>query len=229
MLYSINQGILVIWMDVTGMYGDVFHFSSCQARWYKNTMRREEIAMLMQGLTLPNPRPCTTPSLPPAMEWPFSPPPSPVEPFKFFEPLDTCGQAHVRRRASGNMSSTPPPLSTSLSPTTNMSSTPPPVSTIISVMPAPSITPVLATTTLPAPTTIVPSVATTSTSSTPDLATVTIHEPAAAAAATAAAATAAEVTVSTVPRTTDWRHRKGLAKTPQKHYVCGVCGRHKSS
>ena len=206
-------------MDVTGMYGDILYFSSCQARWYKNTMRREEIAMLMQGLTLPNPRPCTT-SLPPAMERHFSPPPSPVEPFEFFEPVDTCGQAHVRRRASGNMSSTPLPLSTSLSPTTNMSSTPPPVSTIISVMPAPSITPVLATTTLPAPTTIVPSVATTSTSSTPDLATVTIHEPAAA---------AAEVTVSTVPRTTDWRHRKGLAKTPRKHYVCGVCGRHKSS
>ena len=69
---------------VTGMYRDIFYFSSCQERWYKSTMRREKIAMLMQGLTLPNPRPCISSSLPPTMERPFSPPPSPVEPFEFF-------------------------------------------------------------------------------------------------------------------------------------------------
>ena len=119
------------------MYRDIFYFSSCQERSYKSTMRREEIAVLMQGLTLPNHRPCTSSSLPSAMERPFTPPPSPVEPFEFFEPVDMCGQAHVHQRASDNMSSTPPPLSTSLSSTTNMSSTPP-VSTIISVMLAPS-------------------------------------------------------------------------------------------
>ena len=101
-------------------------------------MRREEIAMLMQGLTLPDPRPCTSSSLPPTMERPFSPSPSPVEPFEFFEPVHTCGQAHVHQRASDNMSSILPPLSASLSSTTNMSSTPSPVSTIISVMSAPS-------------------------------------------------------------------------------------------
>ena len=105
---------LPVWIGVTGMYRDIFYFSSGQDRWYKSTMRREEIAMLMQGLTLPDPRPCTSSSLPPTMEWPFSPPPSPVEPFEFFEPVHTCGQAHVHQRASDNMSSILPPLSTSL-------------------------------------------------------------------------------------------------------------------
>ena len=112
---------LPIWIDVAGMYRVIFYFSSYQERWYKSAMRREEVAMLMQGLTLLNSRPCTSSSLPPAMERPFSPPPSPVKPFEFFEPVDTCGQAHVCQKASDNMSSTPPP-----------------VSTIISVMSAPS-------------------------------------------------------------------------------------------
>ena len=139
--------------------------------------------MLMQGLTLPNPRPCASSSLPPAMQWPFSPPPSPVEPFEFFEPVDTCGQVYVRRRASGSMSSIPPPLSTSLSFITNMSYTPPPVSTITSVMLAPSI-------------------ASYYSGAVYHYTTYT----------TTIVAAATEVTVSTVPRTTDWWHRKGLAK-----------------
>ena len=58
--------------------------------------------------------------------------------WNLFEPVDTCGQAHVGQRPSDNMSSILPPLSASLSSITNMSSTPSPVSTIISVMSAPS-------------------------------------------------------------------------------------------
>ena len=129
-------------------------------------MRREEIAILMQGLTLPNPRPCTSSSLLPAMEQPFSPPPSLVEPFEIFEPVDTCGQAHVRWRASGNMSSTPPP-----------------VSTIISVMPAPS-----------------------SYYSSAGYHYTNCYN--------YYSTAAPELTVSNASRTTDWWHRKGLAKVP---------------
>ena len=71
-------------------------------------------------------------------------------------------------------------------------------------MPAPSITPVLATTIYLLATTVVPSVATTFTS-TVEVANATIQEP------------AAEVTISTVPRATDWQHKKGLAKAVHKH------------
>ena len=49
--------------------------------------------MLMQGLELPTPRPCATSTLPPAMDRPTSPPPLLVEPFEFYEPVDTYGQA----------------------------------------------------------------------------------------------------------------------------------------
>ena len=112
---------LPIWVDVTGMYRAIFYFSSCQERWYKSAMRREEVAILMQGLTLPNSRPCTSSSLPPAMERPFSPPPSPVKPFEYFWACRYMWASSCCQNASDNKSSTPPP-----------------VSTIISVMSAPS-------------------------------------------------------------------------------------------
>ena len=55
--------------------------------------------MLMQGIDLPTPRLCTSSGLPPVMKQPSSPPPSPVEPYDFYEPVDTYGQARVRGRA----------------------------------------------------------------------------------------------------------------------------------
>lgn len=71
-------------------------------RWCKNVARREEITMLMQGLELLNPRPCATFTLLPVMKWPISPPPLPVEPFKFYEPVDTYGQAQVWKRGNNS-------------------------------------------------------------------------------------------------------------------------------
>ena len=60
----------------------------------------------MQGLRLPSLRPCTSSSLPHAMERSFSPPPSLVEPFQIFEPVDTCGKLMYigSRMASDNIS-----------------------------------------------------------------------------------------------------------------------------
>jgi len=88
----------------------------------------------MQGLKLPNPRPCLSSSLPPVMELPSSPPLPPVEPFEFHEPVDTYGQAQVCSRVNNNraISTTvttsfmPPPGPTSLPSTTN---TPMPLAT----------------------------------------------------------------------------------------------------
>ena len=65
--------------------------------------------MLMQGLVLPNSTPCAASPLPSVMERPTSPPPLPVEPFEFHEPVDTYGQAQVRRRENILASSIPPP------------------------------------------------------------------------------------------------------------------------
>lgn len=145
--------------------------------------------MLMQGLALPSPRPCSLSNLPPAMEQPSSPPPPPVDPFEFHEPIDTYGQAHVRGRVTSN----PPLIST------------PPVSTIIATMPSTTITSMPCTTPAPAAASSILATAT------------NIPTP------------AIEVTITTLPRTTQWRHGKGLAKAPHKGYVCSVCGRHKSS
>ena len=63
--------------------------------------------MLMQGLELPCPRPCSSLQLPPTIDRPSSPPPFPFEPFVFEEPEDTYGQAHVRAAATtGSTTST---------------------------------------------------------------------------------------------------------------------------
>ena len=62
--------------------------------------------MLMQGLELPNPSPCSLHQLPPTINRPSSPPSPPVEPFVFEEPEDTYGQAHVRTVATGSTAST---------------------------------------------------------------------------------------------------------------------------
>lgn len=62
--------------------------------------------MLMQGLELPHPRPCSLLQLPPTINRPSSPPPSPVHPLVFEEPKDTYGQARVRAATIGSTTST---------------------------------------------------------------------------------------------------------------------------
>ena len=65
-------------------------------RWYKDSIRRNEIKLLMQGLPLPHMESCTTDELPPTQQHPSSPPPPPVQPHVFREPKDVVGQAQVR-------------------------------------------------------------------------------------------------------------------------------------
>ena len=182
-------------------------------RWYKNTVRRQEITMLMQGLVLPNPRPCAASPLPSVMERPTSPPPLPVEPFEFHEPVDTYGQARVRRRGNILVSSIPPPPPGSTA--TPMLYDVPVLATTTAIICTETIyvTPVLVTTPMLSVTPPLPATTTTTT----DVTTVPLP--------------ATEVTVVNVSRTTEWRRKKGVGvpKTPRKGYACGICGRHKSS
>lgn len=68
-------------------------------RWYKDTMRRDEIKILLQGLSLRQEPPCTSDSLPPPAELPSTPSPPPSQPFIFAEPEDTVGQARLGRKS----------------------------------------------------------------------------------------------------------------------------------
>ena len=54
MLYSINEAVLVSLTNLSIAVPLCICFH--QIRWYKNATRREEIAMLMQGLALPTQR-----------------------------------------------------------------------------------------------------------------------------------------------------------------------------
>ena len=79
MLYAINETTLI--------------------RWHKNSVRRDEIRLLMQGLSPPQPQFTTdTNSLPPAKSLLSGPGPSPLNPHSFPEAEDTTGQARVRKR-----------------------------------------------------------------------------------------------------------------------------------
>lgn len=81
-----------------------------QIYWYKKQTRRNEIAILMQGLTLPNPHPCSASSLPLPMCHPTIPPPTTSEPHIYPCVSDTMGSAIVR----GSRFTLPPsPQSTS--------------------------------------------------------------------------------------------------------------------
>ena len=86
MLYSINETTLI--------------------KWFKNEVRRDEITLLMQGLSPPQQPLCAAESLPPAQELSASPGPPPVNPHIITEPEDTTGR--VRSRVS-RKSSTPGP------------------------------------------------------------------------------------------------------------------------
>ena len=82
MLYSINETTLI--------------------KWFKNQVRRDEITLLMQGLTPPQQPLCANESLPPAKELPTSPGPPPVNPHIIIEPEDRTGtiRSRVRRKSS---------------------------------------------------------------------------------------------------------------------------------
>ena len=80
-------------------------------RWYKDSIRRNEIKLLMQGLPLPHMESCTTDELPPAQQHPSSPPPPPVQPHVFREPEDAVGQAQVRHGTiTAPLAVVPPPI-----------------------------------------------------------------------------------------------------------------------
>ena len=116
MLYNLNEGVLVILLRILKLH---YTYFCVQTRWYKNTVRRDEIAMLLQGLTLPTPNTCAAANLPPALEQPSSPPSSPVEPFQFIEPEDTYGQVRPQQRSEPRSRfsniTLPPPIPTSSS------------------------------------------------------------------------------------------------------------------
>lgn len=59
-------------------------------------MRRDEIKILTQGLSLPHTSICASTPLPPAQQLSSSPPPPPHQPHLFNEPEDTTGMAQVR-------------------------------------------------------------------------------------------------------------------------------------
>ena len=64
-------------------------------RWYKNSTRRDEIKMLMQGRT-PPPNIISQCPLPPPRELPLGPLPAPLQCHIFNKPEDTTGPAKVR-------------------------------------------------------------------------------------------------------------------------------------
>ena len=82
MLYSINETTLI--------------------KWFKMEARRDEITLLMQGLTPPQQPLCANESLPPAKKLPSSSGPPPVNPHIITEPEDRTGtiRSRVRRKSS---------------------------------------------------------------------------------------------------------------------------------
>lgn len=71
-----------------------------QVTWYKNTTRTNEIKMLMQGLSVPQPTICASSGLPNPKARPTAPP------HDFDESDDTRGQAKVRRDPSVSCTNT---------------------------------------------------------------------------------------------------------------------------
>lgn len=81
-------------------------------KWYKNTSRRDEVKMLMQGILPPSADLTSQQPLLPAGTLPPGPLPAPMESHEFEEPEDTTGQARVRGTQSN-----PPLLPTTVVPT----------------------------------------------------------------------------------------------------------------
>lgn len=94
-------------------------------RWYKDSVRRDEVKTLIQGLQLPKEVFGTAEELPPVRVRPTSPGPPPDCPLVIQEPVDTTGQAKVRNSVASQ--SAPPSTSLvmldSSTPTTHVSRT----------------------------------------------------------------------------------------------------------
>jgi hypothetical protein len=75
-----------------------------QLRWFKNTTRRDEVKMLMQGLSIPDPTTCASSPLPPHRD--TQPPPPSIDPFELD---DTTGKAVVRVFNPQTQRQPPPP------------------------------------------------------------------------------------------------------------------------
>lgn len=88
----------------------LYNIEATLIRWCKDSIRRNEIKLLMQGPPLPRVESCTTDELPPAQQCPSSPPPPPVQLHVFPEPEDTVGQAQVRHSTiAAALAVVPPP------------------------------------------------------------------------------------------------------------------------
>ena len=74
----------------------LFNIETTLIRWYKDSVRRDEIKLLMQGLSPPQPELCATDRLSPAQSLPSSSGQPPSTPHTFPESEDTTGQAKVR-------------------------------------------------------------------------------------------------------------------------------------
>ena len=75
-------------------------------KWYKNTQRRTEIKLLLQGLELPQVEVCARDTLPAPRLRPHSPEDMPMPQVVLSDKKDTSGQAQVRRRAPPSCTAT---------------------------------------------------------------------------------------------------------------------------
>lgn len=90
-LYDINQTTLVLWS--------------------KNKTRREETSMLMQGINLPTPSPCSSTCQLPPNQRPTTPPPTLGDLHAYPDARDTTGMAAVRAFSEADKFPPPPSIS----------------------------------------------------------------------------------------------------------------------
>ena len=85
-LYTINEFTLVS----IAFHALIELFITCtmQLRWFKNTARRDEVKMLMQGLSLPALTMCASSPLPPHRD--VQPPPPPTDPIELEDSASTA-------------------------------------------------------------------------------------------------------------------------------------------
>lgn len=168
------------------------------AKWFKASSRRNEIKLLMQGLSPPQP-PLTTDSvsLPPAKIRPAQQGP-PLFPHRFPEVEDTTGLANVRQKGAA----TTLPAVTSPSADFSAHSTP-----VIPALTAPgpdSPAPIFSALQLPAPSPFGLLATSSSGLSSPGLSGPVVSTP-------------------DMSRTTMWRHEKKGKETRPRKYTCRVC------
>ncbi len=121
-------------------------------RWYKDTTRRNEVRILLQGQSLPPPIVVSAVPLPSLQTRPTEPPPPPEDPLTFPEADDTVGVARVRVRRGPLPIATPSSsptfhtttatsTSASTATTTTLTHTSAPVSAVATTSPSASTAP----------------------------------------------------------------------------------------